>query len=141
MKLQVYLKFNGNCREAFEFYSSVFGASPQALQAYKDGPAEMGASEADLELIMHASLPIGSSLLMGSDSIAAFGGPVDVGSNFAVLVEPGSREQADSLFAKLAEGGSVVMPLQDTFWGAYFGSLKDKFGIEWQLHHQDEQQG
>ncbi len=90
-----------------------------------------------MDRIMHVSLPIGSSVLMGSDSSSAFGPPPVAGSNFYISFSAETRDEADDRFAKLSEGGEVEMEMQDMFWGAYFGSVKDKFGIKWQVSHGD----
>ena len=135
MTLNTYLFFNGNCREAFEFYRSVFGGEFVTLQTFGDGPADMQIPDGEREHIMHASFPIGTSILMGSDVPSTSGHPVNTGNNFSISYLSGSREETDGLFAKLSEGGNVTMPLTDTFWGAYFGSCTDKFGINWQLNY------
>lgn len=135
MKLDTYLKFDGNCREAFEFYRSALGGDFRIVQTFRDGPPEMGVPEEYLDRIMHVSLPVGSSVLMGSDAAPTFGPPAVIGNNFSITLHAGSREEADSKFARLSDGGSVTMPLQDTFWGSYFGSLTDRFGVNWQINH------
>ena len=133
MTLNTYITFEDNCREAFEFYRSVFGGEFAAMETFRGGPPDMGVPESELDRIMHVSLPIGSSVLMGSDSSSVFGpGPV-MGTNFSISYEADSREDADDKFANLSEGGTVTMPLGDMFWGDYFGSLIDKFGINWQV--------
>ena len=76
---------------------------------------------------------------MGSDVPSTFRPPIDTGNNFAISYSSSSREETDDLFARISEGGKVTMPLMDTFWGAYFGSCTDKFGINWQFNC--EQQG
>ena len=81
---------------------------------------------------MHVSLPVGDSVLMGSDS-TTFGPPVQVGNNFSISVEAESRERADELIAALSDGGAVTLPMEDQFWGAYFGMCTDRFGINWML--------
>ncbi len=134
MSLRPYLFFEDNCREAFEFYRSVFGGEFSILQTFADGPAEMGVPEEEKDRIMHVSLPIGSNVLMGSDSSSLMGAPPVVGTNFAVSIDGESKEHCDDVFAKLSEGGSVTMPLQETFWGAYYGMWTDKFGIKWMIN-------
>ena len=133
MSLNTYLTFKDNCREAFEFYRSVFGGEFALISTFKEGPEDMGVPEAEQDRIMHVSLPIGASVLMGSDSCSVFGPPPVAGNNFSLSFEAQNREDADSKFAKLSEGGTVTMPMQDMFWGAYFGSLIDKFGVQWQV--------
>ena len=137
MSLNTYLTFESNCREVFEFYRSVFGGEFAMITTFGEGPSDMGTLEEEMDRIMHVSLPIGSSVLMGSDSCSAFGPPPVVGNNFYISFSADSREEADDRFAKLSEGGEVEMEMQDMFWGAYFGSIKDKFGIKWQVSHGD----
>ncbi len=131
MSLSTYLTFDGNCREAFEFYRSVFGGEFTSFQTFAAAPPDMPVPEAEKDRVMHASLPIGSTELMGSDSASGFGPPLVVGNNFSIAIEAKSREHCDEVFAALSAGGSVVMPLQEMFWGAYFGLWTDKFGINW----------
>ena len=140
MSLSVYLFFDGNCREVFEFYRSVFGGEFAVIQTFGDGPPDMNVPEAEKDRIMHVSLPIGSTVLMGGDSTSAFGPPPAAGDNFAISVNAESREQCDDLFAKLSEGGTVTMPPQEMFWGAYFGNWKDRFGINWMVNHELEKE-
>ena len=139
MTLNTYLHFNGNCREAFEFYRSVFGGELAFLVTFREGPADMGIPEEEMDNVMHVSLPIGSSVLMGSDTSPAFGPPTVIGNNFSISYLTESKEETDDLFAKVSEGGTVTMPPADMFWGSYFGSCTDKFGINWQFNY--EQQG
>jgi PhnB protein len=129
-----YLMFNGTCEEAFLFYKSVFGGDFPYIGKFKDAPAEEGEvlSEEALNKIMHVSLPIGNSILMGSDTHPRYG-DVGFGDNFSVSVNAESREDADKIFNGLSAGGKVEMPLDDTFWGSYFGMFKDKFGINWMV--------
>ncbi len=133
MHVQTYLTFDGNCREAFEFYREVFGGEFGMLLTFADGPPELNIPENEQGRVMHMSLPIGSSVLMGSDSSNAFGPPPQMGDNFSLSVAADSREHCDELFAKLSPGASGVIPMQDQFWGSYFGRLTDKFGIGWQI--------
>ncbi|MET3029227.1 VOC family protein [Flavobacterium sp. UW10123] len=129
-----YLMFNGTCEAAFLFYKSVFGGDFPYIGKFKDAPAEEGEvlSEEAQNRIMHVSLPIGSSILMGSDTHPRYG-DVGFGDNFSVSVNAESREEADKIFNGLSAGGKVEMPMNDTFWGSYFGMFKDKFGINWMV--------
>ena len=140
MSLNIYLFFDGNCAEAFNFYKSVFGGDFMVCSPYSEAPPDMGVREEDGDKIMHISYPIGGSVLMGSENVEGFGQVRPAGGNFAISYEPGSREEADDIFARLLEGGEVQMPMQETFWGSYFGQGKDRFGIMWMLNL-DEQQG
>ena len=134
MSLNIYINFDGNCREAFEFYRSVFAGEFQAFQTFAQGPEDMHVAEEEKDNVMHVSLPIGDSVLMGSDS-SSFGPPLSVGNNFSISIEGESREHCDEVFAKLSEGGSATMQLQDMFWGSYYGMLTDKFGINWMVSY------
>ena len=88
---------------------------------------------------MHVSYSIGSSVLMGSDVPSQFGPPPTMGSNFAISYSSQSREETDDLFARISEGGAVTMPLGDMFWGSYFGSCTDKFGVNWMFDCEQQQ--
>ena len=132
--MNVYLNFAGNCREAFEFYRSVFGGEFEVIQTFGDAPPEAQMPEAIREQIMHVSLPLAGSTLMGSDVPNAE--QLSVGNNFSISLAPASREECDRLFAAISAGGEVEMPLQETFWGAYFGSCRDRFGVNWMLNHE-----
>ena len=134
MSLNIYLTFDGNCREAFEFYRSVFGGDFQAFATFAEGPDDMQVPDEDKDNVMHVSLPVGDSVLMGSDN-GPFGSPVSVGNNFSISIIGQSREHCDEVFAKLSAGGSVTMPLQDTFWGSYYGMWTDRFGINWMVNY------
>ena len=140
MPILTYLSFNGNCRQAFDFYKEVFGGEYLMLETFANGPAEMGIPEAEFNNVMHASLSIGDGVIMGSDSPSNFGPPPVVGNNFSLTFPTQSREETDALFAKISEGGTVTMQPADMFWGAYFGSCIDKFSINWQFNFETPQQ-
>ena len=140
MPILTYLSFNGNCRQAFDFYKEVFGGEYLMLETFANGPAEMGIPEAEFNNVMHTSLSIGDGVIMGSDSPSNFGPPPVVGNNFSLTFPTQSREETDALFAKISEGGTVTMQPADMFWGAYFGSCIDKFGINWQFNFETPQQ-
>lgn len=143
--VNVYLMFDGNCEEAFIFYRSVFGGEFPFMGRYKDmPPSEEGkTSPDDAEKIMHVSLPISKeTVLMGSDIGGEWTESFQPGNNFSVAVAADSREEADRLFEELSAGGKVKMPMQETFWGDYFGMLTDKFGIHWMVSfNMNEQPG
>ena len=141
MTISTYLTFDGNCRDAFEFYRTVFGGDYHVLSTFADGPSsleEEGIAEADKNKVMHVSLPVGDSVLMGSDSLAD-GPALQMGNNFSLSVAAHSRGHGDELLAKLSANGTVTMPMEDTFWGAYFGMCRDQFGISWMIVHETEQ--
>ncbi|HZH64485.1 MAG TPA: VOC family protein [Flavisolibacter sp.] len=134
-----YLNFSGNTEEVFGFYKSVFGGEYAMVMRYKDAPQEHQMGESDGEKIMHMALPIGEhTILMGSDWPEAYGKPIE-GSNISLSISADSREEADNLFNALAEGGQVTMPMENTFWGSYFGMLKDKFGFNWMMSFDSNQ--
>ena len=136
MSLNTYLTFDGNCREAFEFYRSVFGGEFAVIQTFGDGPPDMGVPDDEKDRIMHVSLPVGASVLMGSDSCAAFGPPPVAGTNFTISILGESKAHCDEMCAKLSDGGNLMMPMNESFWGAYFGYWTDKFGINWMINYE-----
>jgi PhnB protein len=135
--VNIYLNFNGNCEEAFNFYKSVFGGEFPYIGRYKDMPAAEGAkplSPEEGEKIMHVSLPISAeTMLMGSDTGGEWAATYAQGNNFAVSINTDRKEEADRLFTELSKGGQVTMPMSTTFWGDYFGMFTDKFGINWMV--------
>lgn len=138
-KVSTYLNFSRNTEAAFEFYKSVFKtdyAGP--IMRMKDGPPCPGQPplpEADKNLIMHIALPIlGGHVLMGTDASEAMGFKIVQGNNFSINLEPDTRAEADRLFAALSKGGKADMPMQDMFWGAYWGCFTDQFGIRWMIN-------
>jgi PhnB protein len=134
--LNPYLVFKGNCEEAFTFYRSVFGGEFQYIGRYSDVPQpnrQIFPLEAD-EKIMHISLPISKeTILLGCDSEEAYGQPIVAGNNFSLSVSADSKMEADKLFNGLSHGGIIKMPMNQTFWGSYFGMLTDRFGINWMV--------
>ncbi|MEC5156813.1 VOC family protein [Chryseobacterium sp. MP_3.2] len=135
-----YLMFNGNCKEAFEFYKEAFGKEFAEITHFGDMAAQEGSpelTEAQKKMVMHVRMPISEeTVLYGSDIFPGTPG-FTVGDNFSVSISTDSREETDNLFTKLSAGGNVTMPLADTFWGAYFGMWRDKFGIDWMVNFDD----
>lgn len=136
-----YLNFPNKTEEAFNFYKSVFGGDfvNGKINRFKDIPPQEGMppiAAKDQNLVMHVALPIiGGHLLMGSDAPESLGFTVIQGNNVYISLHPDTREEADALFKKLSEEGVIEMPMQDMFWGDYFGSLADKFGIRWMISY------
>ena len=134
-----YLNFPGNTEDAFNHYKSIFGGEfVEPIMRYKDMPPQEGAP-APLEqlgnMVMHMEYPIiGGHKLMGSDAPSEMGFNVNVGNNSYIMLELDSKEEADRIFNELSEGGRVEMPMADMFWGAYFGSLADKYGVQWMIN-------
>ena len=136
--VNAYLTFEGNCEEAFNHYRSVFGGEFPYVGRFKDMPSETPLSEKDQNKIMHMSLPVGgNTMLMGSDSAGEWGGKTIVGNNISLSINTESTEEADRVFNGLSAGGTVTMPLNKTFWGAYFGMFTDKFGINWMVNYDE----
>jgi PhnB protein len=135
-----YLNFSGNCEEAFDFYRSVFGGEFSAQMRFKEVPAEAQMDASEGEKIMHIALPIGQgTVLMGSDRPAGMG-PTTTGDNSSISVSTDSEAEATRVFNGLSAGGQVTMPLEKAFWGDYFGMLTDKFGIQWMVSYDRDQQ-
>ncbi len=135
MMINPYINFNGNTEEAFNFYKSVFGGEFSNFQRFKDTPQGSEMSAEDGKKVMHVALMIGKNALMGSDFTESMGGKFVAGTNFSISLMAESKEEADRLFNALSAGGIVEMPLADTFWGAYFGMWKDKFGVAWMINY------
>lgn len=129
----IYLHFNGDCEEAFEFYRAVFGGEFAEKTRFKDAPAGVFGeiSEAYAQKIMHVALPVAGGILMGSDIPP--GGEEESFSGYSVSLPPESREELDEIYAALSAEGRKLMPPEDAFWGDYFGMVVDKFGVRWIL--------
>lgn len=136
-KLNSYLNFDGTAEAAFNFYKSVFGGEFSGVHKMGDAPGTENFSEESKNKIMHISLPIGQDLLMASDIFPEMGQKLIKGNTNYVSIFPDSREEAKELFDRLSEGGTVEMPLEDQFWGDYYGSFIDKFGIGWMINYNE----
>ncbi|MGN6181166.1 MAG: VOC family protein [Mucilaginibacter sp.] len=131
------LLFDGQTEEAFNFYKSVFGGEFSNLQRMSDMPSPMEMSESEKRKILHMALPIGNTILMGMD-MPPGRGTVNKGNNFFVTLNTSSEAETDELFGKLSDGANIMMPVAKQFWGAYFGMLTDKFGIQWMLSYSEQ---
>lgn len=134
--VNVYLTFEGNCEEAFNFYKSVFGGEFNGIYRFKDMPPQEGmdVSEEEGNKVMHISLPISKeTVLMGSDAAGEWVGKTIFGTNFTLSIKADSKEDADRLYNGLSEAGIQSMPMSETFWSSYFGMFTDKFGINWMI--------
>lgn len=142
MNANIYLNFNGNCEEAFNFYKSAFGGEFTYVGRFNEMPPQEGVpamSAEDGNKIMHISLPLSeTSTLMGSDTGGEWAPGFIPGNNFSISLSPASRQETDKLFASLSSGGKVTMPLAETFWGDYFGMCEDKFGINWMFSYNEQ---
>lgn len=139
--INIYLHFDGNAEEALNFYKSIFGGEFGELTRWKDmagaeGCEEMKLEENELDKIMHGSLLIGNgTVLMASDAPKSMGKKRIAEGNFSISVGAESKEETEKLFNGISTGGTVTMPLADTFWGAYFGMCTDKFDIKWMFNY------
>lgn len=131
----IYLTFDGNCREAMEFYAKCLEAELN-VTPFSEGQCDVPKEASDR--IMHARLTKGSAVLMASDT--APGMPFQQGDNFSICVNCESLQEIERLFTAIGENGRVTMQLQDTFWGARFGMLSDRFGINWMFNFEHPKQ-
>lgn len=140
MSVDVYLTFNGNCREAVEFYAEVFNAGEPQIMTFGDGPQnpDYPLPEEAKDLVMHARLTISGSNVMFSDNFS--GNPFVAGNNITLAVVSKDIDEIRSAYEGLKEGGTVELELQETFWSKCYGKVTDKFGIGWQLSHESEEQ-
>lgn len=135
MKLNTYLNFAGNTEEAFNFYKSVFGGEFGKLVRFSDMPTPgVNIPAEDQNKIMHIDLAIGEATLMGTEVLESLGQKLVQGNNVHISVHPDSREEADKIFNGLSAGGTIEMPIADQPWGTYYGSFKDKFGVQWMVN-------
>jgi PhnB protein len=138
--VSTYLNFKKETEAAFTFYKSIFGGEfdGKGIMRFGDIPAQDGAQpcpEGDKDLVMHVSLPIlAGHRLMGTDAPESMGFTLTQGNNVYINLEPDTRVETDRLFNALADSGKVEQQLQEMFWGDYFGSLTDKFGIHWMFN-------
>ena len=138
-RTSTYLNFPGTTEEAFSFYKSVFGTEFKRGISYMrdvladpDGPAP---NEKEQGKVMHVELPIlGDHRLMATDTLESMGQELTFGNNISINLEPDTRAETERLFDALSEGGNEVMPLQEMFWGDYFGSCVDKYGVRWMFN-------
>lgn len=138
-RVSTYLNFTRNTEEAFNFYKSIFGGEFNGgINRFSSVPPQEGQppiAEDDKNLVMHVALPIlGGHVLMGTDAPESMGFKVNFGNNVYINLEPDTRAETKKLFDALSKGGKVEMELQEMFWGDYFGSCTDKFGVNWMFN-------
>ena len=137
-RVSTYINFMGQTEEAFAFYAKAFGTEPSMPpQRYGDGPADGGPpiADDDKRKILHAELPIlAGHVLMATDMLESMGHAVRVGNNVTINLEPDTREETDRLFDALSEGATEQDGMKDMFWGAYWGTCLDRFGIRWMFN-------
>jgi PhnB protein len=133
MRVNPYLNFDGDCRTAFEFYARCLGGTIEAMLTHRGSPMEAQTPPEWLDKVMHARLIVDGTVLMGSDSPPEY---FQRPQGFQVTINLDDPAKADRVFAALAEGGEVRMPIQETFWAKRFGMLTDRFGIPWMVNCQ-----
>lgn len=139
-RTSTYLNFPHQTEEAFNFYKSIFGGEfgNGGIARFGDMPPAEGAPAMPEEvknMVLHVEIEItGGHVLMGTDAPEQFGFKVNQGNNVYINLEPDTREETLRLYTLLSEGGIVEQELQDMFWGAYYGSCKDKFGVQWMFN-------
>jgi PhnB protein len=136
-QLVPYLNFMGNTEEAMNFYKSVFGGEFITFQRFSDVPgAADHLPDNEKNMMMHVALKINETItLMATDLLASEGHKLNSGNQISLSLNAESKEEADKIFNGLSVGGIVEMPIQDTFWGAYFGMWQDKYGIKWMVNY------
>lgn len=141
MQLVPYLNFDGQAESAMRFYADALGGTLTELHRFSmmppgpDGPLPPELASR----VMHVGLTVGGAqVVMASDTLPGMGPAHVVGTHASISVHPDSRADADRIFASLAEGGTVTMPLADQFWGDYFGSVTDKFGVQWMINFNEQ---
>jgi PhnB protein len=135
MSVDVYINFNGNCREAVEYYAQVFETESPQIMTFGDTPPDpnFNLPEEAKNLVMHTRLTIAGSNVMFSDVFP--GMPYTQGNNISLSIISKNMDEIQSYFNKLKDGGTVGMELQETFWSKCYGSITDKFGIIWQFNY------
>lgn len=131
-----YLNFPGNTLEAFEFYRSVFGGEFPMVVRYRDFPGNMCAPAAAADRIAHIALPLGASMLMGTDLVGDDVATFNPGNASFIVIAPDDADEARRVFNGLSAGGSVAMPLQPTEWAEQYGICTDRFGVQWMISYE-----
>jgi len=133
MQSNTYLFFEGECKAAFKFYEQCLGGKIDGMMTYGDAPLSEETPSEQRDRIMHANLTVGGMVLMGSDTPPdGFKKP----QGFSVNLQFDDLVEAERIFQKLAENGTVKMPFQETFWSTRFGMLVDRFGTPWMINVQ-----
>jgi uncharacterized glyoxalase superfamily protein PhnB len=139
-RTSTYLNFDGNTEQAFLFYKSVFGTEfvGEGIKRFEDIPHSTKTAPVNenvKKMVLHVELPLlGNHILMGTDAPKEMGFTLNFGNNVHICLEPDTRKETKRLFTALSVGGNITMPLEDMFFGAYFGSCIDKFGVSWMFN-------
>lgn len=140
MRLSTYLIFNGDCKAAFQFYERCLGGNIVAMHTYAETPEEC-AQETPPEhrdKIMHARLEVDGQWLMGSDITPQCPAPYEAIKGAHITLNIDIPEEAERIFQALADNGTVLMPIEETFWAKRFGMLTDKYGVPWMINCEKE---
>jgi PhnB protein len=132
MELEPYLHFNGNCEEALNFYKGVFGGEITSINRFAGSPMESELPPGYGNKVMHANFKAPGVNFMASDGMP--GSNTAEGTRVSMSLGSNDVGESERVFNALAEGGKIAMPFQETFWGAKFGMLTDKFGIDWMVN-------
>lgn len=136
MKISPYLNFPGTAEEAMTLYAKVLGGKLTEVHRFGAMPGAEQLPAAARDLVMHVGLDLpDGQRLMASDNVEGMGGPYVVGTNLSISIHPDSRAEADRIFAALSAGGEVGMPLEDQFWGDYYGHFTDRYGVQWMVNY------
>ena len=129
MQLVAYLNFPGTAREAMDFYAAALGGTVTQRFTYGESPMAEQCGPASADLVMHSQLEVAGAILMGAD-----GPPPNEAGSTTINIMPGTVEEAERIFHALAEGGTITIPLEETFWALRFGAIKDKFDKGWMVN-------
>lgn len=131
MRINPYMAFDGNCREAFDFYQKALGGEITAMFTHGESPMAEQSTPELRDKIMHARLVIGDTELMGSDAMP---NQYQTGNHITISINVDTATEAEKIFAALSDKAKIDMPLQETFWAIRFGMLTDQFGIGWMVN-------
>jgi PhnB protein len=140
VKIHSYINFGNRAEEAFRFYQKALGGKLTEIHRFGSMPQQGGfeLTPEQKNLVMHVGLELpDGQMIMASDMIAGMGPQRVEGNNISISVHPDSQPDADRIFNALAQGGTITMPIANEFWGDYFGSLTDRFGINWMVNYSD----
>ena len=137
-RVSIYLNTMGRTEEQFRFYGSIFGTEPYAVMRMADIPGQPTLPDDEKDALIHVEVEIlGGTVLMGTDLLRSRGHELTVGNNVAINLEPDSLDDGRRLFDALSEGATEISPFQKMFWGDYWGSLLDRYGIRWMVNVPD----
>ncbi|NBG87863.1 VOC family protein [Isachenkonia alkalipeptolytica] len=138
MSIEVYMNFNGNCKEAVEYYAEIFETTEPEFMTFGEAPEDplFHLPEDTKDRIMHVGLEIEGTVVMFSDALPD--SPVNFGNNISPVVNTDDVKRIETLFHRIKQEGTVEMELQKTFWSKCYGSVVDKFGVMWQFNYYDE---